>query len=317
MLAAAVPDIDQYSFAGHETFPFRYAWLRKAMKFVDGAPEAFGREDAMVQLGVGKNMVRSMRHWALACGVLVEKDKSRGKSLEATAFGRSLLGTNGWDPYLEDQASLWLLHANLASTPDRATTWYWVFNHLSQPEFTKAHLADWLAAFASARQWSRVADASLKRDIDCFIRSYVPSESSRKAASEDTLDSPLCELGLIRECGTKGHYLLSRGSQPTLPDELIAWSIAALLKRLDYKESTISLEKIAFAPGSPGRVFCLTEDALVSRLERLGTVTRRELSFDDTAGLRQVFIGRRADPDEYLIRYYNQPSAPRAAGAGR
>jgi hypothetical protein len=120
MLAQAVPHIDQGSFAGHETFPFRYTWLRRAADFVRCEPEAFGREDAMVRLGVGKNMVRSMRHWALASGVL-EEDKSvvnnRGRFLKVTDFGERLLGPEGWDPFLEDTASMWLLHACLSSTP--------------------------------------------------------------------------------------------------------------------------------------------------------------------------------------------------------
>jgi hypothetical protein len=318
MYSAAVPHIDQYSFAGHETFSFRYTWLRKAMEFVSTDPAAFGREDAMVELGVGKNMVRSMRHWALACGVLVEEDKSRGKRLLISDFGQLLLGSNGWDPFLEDQASLWVLHAKLAATPERATTWYWAFNHLSQPEFSRTQLAQWLLAFSSGRQWARVAAASLKRDIDCFIRSYVPAESSRKAASEDTLDSPLVELGLIREFGSKGHYILARGPQPTLPDEVVAWSLGELLKRMDLKESTVSLDRIAFAPGSPGRVFCLSEDALVARLEKLALVTRGDLVFDETAGLRQVLINRRSDdPNEYLARYYNRSSVPRLPGVSR
>src|SRR5512137_787068 len=93
MSSSLFPQIEHASFAGHETFPFRYTWLRKALDFVAQDPEAFGRDDAMVQLGVGKNMVRSMRHWALACRVL-EEDSSvannRGRSLRATPFGLQL-----------------------------------------------------------------------------------------------------------------------------------------------------------------------------------------------------------------------------------
>jgi hypothetical protein len=314
MFAATVPHIEQYSFAGHETFPFRYTWLRKALDFVTEDSEAFGRDDAMVRLGVGKNMVKSIRHWALACGVLAEVPGTRGRRLETTDFGRLLLPNTGWDPYLEDQASLWLLHAKLASTPEWATTWYWVFNHLPQPEFSKTELAKWLSNFVGSRQWSRVADASIRRDIDCFVRTYVPSEPSRKAPSEDTLDCPLVELGLIREFGTRGHYMISRGSQPTLPDELVAWSLGELLLRLDLTSGTISLDKVAFAPGSPGRVFCLSEDALVARLERLSVVTMGALAFDDTAGLRQILINRREDPSDFLSRYYHRTTS---AGSGR
>jgi hypothetical protein len=309
MLGQAVPHIDQGSFAGHETFPFRYTWLRKAMDFVAADPEAFGHEDAMVTLGVGKNMVRSMRHWALACGI-IEEDKNvtnnRGRKLNTTEFGEKLLGADGWDPYLEDQGSLWFLHACLAATPDWATTWYWVFNHLPQPEFTKSELTKWLFDFATERGWNRVAETSIRRDVDCFVRTYVPSVPGRKTPVEDTLDCPLVDLGLVREFGTRGHYIVHRGPQPALPDELVAWSLAQQLHRANVATGTISLEKIAYAPGSPGRLFCLSEDALIARLERLGEVTLHAMTFDDTAGLRQVLVNHKPNPIDILSRYYHR-----------
>ena len=317
MHVPSVAAIESGSFAGHETFPFRYTWLRKAMDFVADDPEAFGREDAMVELGVGKNMVRSMRHWAMATGVLREVEHSRGRALVATDFGRGLLGADGWDPFLEDHGTLWILHAQLASSPDWATTWYWVFNHLPQPEFTKVDLARWLMSFARERGFNRVAETSVRRDIDCFVRTYVASDAGRKTPVEDTLDCPLVELGLVREFGTRGQYLVSRGSQPTLPDELVAWRLVELLDRLQLTTGTVSLEKVAYAPGSPGRVFCLTEDALVARLERLADVTSGALSFDDTAGLRQILVTRRPSPRDILARYYRRMRSPVVRRAAR
>jgi hypothetical protein len=317
MAAASALQLESGSFAGHETFPFRYTWLRKAMDFVAKDPEAFGREDAMVELGVGKNMVRSMRHWALACGVLEEDSASRGRRLRATGFGQKVLGADGWDPYLEDQATVWILHAQLASRPEWATTWYWVFNHLPQAEFTKAELSRWLLSFASDRGWTRVGEVSIRRDIDCFVRTYVASAPGRKTPIEETLDCPLVELGLVREFGSRGHFMVSRGPQPTLPDELVAWRLAELLGRMEITTGTISLEKIAYAPGSPGRVFCLSEEALVGRLERLSDVTSGALSFDDTAGLRQVLVSRRPEPEEILGRYYFRTRSPGTARTAR
>jgi hypothetical protein len=52
----------QHSFSGHETFPFRYLWLKKGFDAVRDNPGAFTRPDATTTLGVGKNMVRSIRH---------------------------------------------------------------------------------------------------------------------------------------------------------------------------------------------------------------------------------------------------------------
>src|SRR5437016_4741230 len=107
--------LERGSFSGHETFPFRFTWLRKAVEAVDGETgdkQIFGREHAMVELGVGKNMVGSIRHWGTVCG-LIEEDpteaNNRGRFLRPTTLGRRLFSDDGWDPYLEDPGTLWLL----------------------------------------------------------------------------------------------------------------------------------------------------------------------------------------------------------------
>ena len=75
------------SFSGHETFVFRYTWLKKAVDAVLADSRVFAQEDAIVTLGVGKNMVRSIRHWGLATGVLEEEPKSRGTQMKVSPFG--------------------------------------------------------------------------------------------------------------------------------------------------------------------------------------------------------------------------------------
>jgi hypothetical protein len=69
----AVPSTDvNFRFSGHETFPCRYTWLPKAVSKLHQNPKLFAKEkedDAMVALGVGKNMVRAIRFWADAAGV--------------------------------------------------------------------------------------------------------------------------------------------------------------------------------------------------------------------------------------------------------
>jgi hypothetical protein len=101
------------SFAGPETFPFRYAWLKKGVDRVAEDSALFLRDEAMTRLGVGKNRVRSIRHWCLAAGLIEEAGAGARRPtgcFRPTALGRALFGANGLDPYLEDPATLWLLH---------------------------------------------------------------------------------------------------------------------------------------------------------------------------------------------------------------
>ncbi len=295
MSTPTLATIERGSFAGHETFPLRYAWLRKAVQHVKKDGRVFLDDDAMVRLGVGKNMVRSIRHWGLVCGVIEEDagvPNNRGRALRPSALGHALFDNAGWDPYLEDPATLWLLHYELASVPDHATTWYLVFNHLPQPEFTKAGLLSWLLKLVQERAWGRLSPASLKRDIDVFLRTYVPARASRTVPLEDTLDSPFVELELLRELGAKGSYVIQRGDPPSLPDAVFAYGLVKFLTRNASTSHAVPLHAVAFAPGSPGRVFALTEDALMARLERIEAATDGAVVFNDTAGLRQLFVHR-------------------------
>ncbi|MGH6628336.1 MAG: DUF4007 family protein, partial [Burkholderiales bacterium] len=97
-----------YRISGHETFPCRYTWLPKAVRGLRENPKLFSDEaDAMVNLGVGKNMVRSIRFWSQVAGVATGGAKGGGHLL--TKFGTTLLGERGLDPFLEDIRTLWLI----------------------------------------------------------------------------------------------------------------------------------------------------------------------------------------------------------------
>src|SRR3954451_10039653 len=105
------------AFARHETFHPRYGWLRKAYEAARRGPDEFVREDATTRLGVGKNMVRAIRYWGLAYKG-IEEARSPGNPRLNTAtpseFGHRLLDERrGWDPYLDEPGSLWLLHWHL------------------------------------------------------------------------------------------------------------------------------------------------------------------------------------------------------------
>ena len=307
------------SFSGHETFPFRYTWLHKAVERTGKHPDAFSAEDAMVYFGVGKNMVSAIRHWALATGMLEEDvavPHSRGRMLKVTVLGEKLFGKTGWDPYLEDPGTLWLLHWQLATNGERATTWAWVFGHLPRPEFSRTELLAWLVSFAEQHGGTRISEGTVARDVDCFIRTYVASRPSRKLSVEETVDCPLADLALIREFGSRGHFFLARRDQPSLPDAVFAFAAASYVTGLGLSSGTLPLDRLAFAAGSPGRVFALSEDALLRRLGRLNALTNGALALDETAGLRQVLVRSAPDPVKILDDYYDRAWAQPAAVAG-
>ena len=132
-------------FSGHETFPLRYGWLKKAFDEVQATESGednksvFTGDDAIARLGVGKNMVASMRHWAMASGVLSEPDGRQ--RIQTTSLGRLFFGYDGIDPYMESPDTSWLIHWQLSAHPFKTTTWFWAFNHYPALYFERDMLA--------------------------------------------------------------------------------------------------------------------------------------------------------------------------------
>ena len=115
---------EKAAFGRHETFALRYGWITKGMQALVGSRSVFEAEDATVQLGVGKNMVASIRYW-LQAARLIERTQ---EGWDFTEVGTYLFDDDGEDPYLEDEGTIWLIHWLLASNPELATSWWWFFN---------------------------------------------------------------------------------------------------------------------------------------------------------------------------------------------
>lgn len=270
------------SFAGHETFPLRLLWLRKAYDAVrDGASSRTFREpDAIGRFGVGKNMALSMGFWALAAEVI---EDSAG-TLKPTKFGEAVFGREGWDPYLEQAATIWTIHTHLAGQPMMATTTYFAFSGLNSPDFDAPTLVGALEGVVARRGW-RATVGTLRRDVEVLLRSYV---ARADASNEDAAEPLMAELGLIREARVGGYYEFVRGPKPSLPDAVFAYALDRFWARRHRAAPALTLEQVCYGPGSPGRIFKLSEDEVAIRLSRIEATTAKAWRFTDTAGLRQV-----------------------------
>lgn len=287
--------------SGHETFPLRYGWLKKAY---DAVAEAGGEadirnifgDDAIARFGVGKNMVAAIRHWAQVAGILAESPSA--KTVRGTTLGRKLFGIDGLDPYMEHPATLWLIHWQLAARPTK-TTWFWAFNQFPGVTFERDQLAKGIERLARDRQWSRVASATVKNDVACFIRTYAAPHTTGRAGNDDALECPLSELGLIRALGKRDGFRFVRGAKASLGDGVFAYALVDFWSR-HTDAATLSLEAVAHEPGSPGRVFLLDENDVADRLSELIELTGGALRWSETAGLKQVVRDRDLTPDAAL-----------------
>ena len=293
-----------YKFSGHQTFVFRHGWLEKGVALIRENPRGFLEADAIVKLGVGKNMVESIRYWCTQTGLLEDGDELG--TLRLTRLAKFIFGENseeeGADPYLEDEGTLWLLHYNLVVNQKTETTWSIVFNNLNKPEFSKSDLL----AFIQRRLDDKVSISgkTLERDIDCFVRSYT---GTRGKSGEDSFDCPFLALSLMQATGDSDFYRLSIGRKRNLPIEMLGY---AVLNKL-HEMSTVSgsVQAMLFEPHSPGQVFKLDENALVDGIMALQERSGDILSLVDSSGLNAIQYARNrehmlADAWKLLKRYY-------------
>lgn len=297
----------KFSFTGHQTFPFRYSWLPKGVEQVKTDPEIFFQDDALVRLGVGKNMVNSIRFWCEALELISVDGRNRCAELLPLGeflFGKAGAKRNGKDPYLEDPGTLWLLHWQLASRPELASTWYLAFTRWNRNVFTRDQLVKWILQVAQQSSATRSSLGSIKRDVDVFLRTYIPADEDRRRPLEDSFDCPLGELGLIRKID-EGYFQFNQDPKPSLPVEIFAYAVVNFWNVAAPNQDSVNLERLLYDPGSPGGAFKLTDKSTVQLLEALPP--EYGLRYDETAGLRvlvrtsqQVF----EKPQKILIDYY-------------
>jgi hypothetical protein len=278
--------------------------LPKGIRALQDDPTCFLKADAMVTLGVGKNMVESIRFWCAA--LKLATSAGRGAKTIPTELGTKLLARRGWDPYLEDPGTLWLLHWQLVESPDVASTWFLTFTRWNRDVFTRQELTDWIIRIAQDGGKKNVTPDSIRRDVDVFLRTYVPGRVDTRRPLEDSFDCPLAELGLIREL-EDGVYQFHRGPKPTLPVEVFGYALRKYWDTYAAGQSTLGFETVLYGPGSPGATFKLSEGALTSLLDSLPPWIG--FRFDETAGLRILLRSERSrstTPSALLERYYTK-----------
>ena len=251
-------------------------------------------------------MVRSIYHWCQATR-LIEGDgmgPHHRRRFIPTELSDKIFVDDGFDPYLEDVATLWLIHWWLATNVSRATTWFWAFSIFSQNEFGRDTFTSELINWAEKSTRNRISENSIKRDVDCFLRTYVPSRLTKTTIMEDTFDCPLVELDLISNSPDGNTYRFHRGPKPSLPTEIFAAALSEFWDTRFSENSTLTFANIAYSEKSPGRTFQLDEDTLVEYLDRLENLTDGAFRYDETAGVKQVYRDRKIASTELLHRYY-------------
>ncbi|MBA3881813.1 MAG: DUF4007 family protein [Chthoniobacterales bacterium] len=301
-----------FRFSGHESFPLRYAWLPKAAFAIDGSEDAFvDEEKAMVDLGLGKNMVRALRFWVQAIGIA----ELVGQRLKVTDFGHAILLNESGDPYLEDVRTLWLLHWKLATHVNEPLfAWDYMLNRWQEPEIARSRVIRvfQFEAEAMGRKLSRV---TMEQHFDVFIHTYIPTRGRKAEVQEDSLDCPLVQIALLEQVGeripensTKSEaiYAFRRDEKPEISPGLFCYCLNDFWNARHGNEKTISFKEVAMGYGSPGQIFKLPEADVRERLDAIASDSDSVFEFEESAA-SQTVIRRERPADVEMLRFiYDQ-----------
>jgi len=288
----------QLSFSGHESFICKQSWLKKVYEYAHHN-RSFGDERAVVDLGVGKNMVNSLRYWGKAFDILDDDDAP-------TALADYLLKDEGADPYLEDHASLWLLHYHLIRK-NRFSIASLVFNEFRKEriEFTKDALLRFLVRKTSEVDSNSSNSKTLEKDSGVFIRMYSKPDRSQKIDVEDDFNGVLIELDLLdrdkhrNQGGRMAEWFkIESGLREDLPWQIVLYSI---LDRYPDQES-ITFQELHVGENSPGAIFALSGEGLFDKIEQM-TDELSGIVFSETAG-NQVLQFKSPYSREYILSLY-------------
>lgn len=283
-------------FSGHESFACRYAWIPKALQVIKTEPGIFAREDrAMVELGVGKNMVRSIRFWVEATGMATVANDG---ALRATWLGELLFKEDGLDPYMEDIQTLWLIHWNLCTQIENPLfAWEFLFSRWQESEFTESSV---LKAFAreAESQSRRLSPVTLQQHLQVFLHTYVPTRGRKGHIAEDNLDCPLTELEMLMKVGDRESvagqqrrepvYAFRREDKTGISPALFSYCVYDFWEKMFPNEQTLSVRSLVTGVGSPGQIFKIPEEEIYARLADLKSVTGGKLEYSESAVLPQV-----------------------------
>ena len=307
--------VDRPVFARHESFYPRVGWLWKAVNLSADMPDVFLRGDASVELGVGKNMVRAIRYWGVATRVIHEypdPDQSRRSLAQPTSIGRLLFDSRGWDPYLEDPKTTWLLHWLLTRPPSSASAWQLLFGLWSRTDFTEHEAVTWLGDRAAREpDWPEIAEQSVRRDVQCILQMYGPSR--RQIRGDDPVECPFRDIGLlVPSAGDRQRWRFSYGEKAGLSAAVVSFACLDYAAR-EGSGNSITVSRLALEPFSPGLVMRLSETQISRSLEAVGKVDDR-LKVVSPVGVRQLAF--EGEPSHLAVDILAADYEQRSPGVG-
>lgn len=295
---------------GHETFYPRPGWLTKGLVHLrDGGMGVFSAPETADQLGVGRNMAKSIGWWLDATGLASRL--SRNGPLELTTFGNVLAKH---DPYMVRLGTWWLVHAS-AMTCGVETSLPWFFSPRRPERCDRTGLAETLTRDLSPGRGKAPAVKTVQREVAAVMQTYSVPVPRPRSDPEDNLGSPFHRLDLWRHL--RGSDRFERSEPTPTPPEALGLILSALgMSRgcIDLQEGV--LQDIGIGSPSMTRAGAMLGRSREALLD-LALIGEQELGADvmrlrTLAGERYVSLPS-ASAATWARRFYDRVDAEREA----
>lgn len=278
-------------FAGHDTFHCRNFWLKKGLDLL-WSENQFSKE-SVITLGVGGNMVNAIKYWLKSFGLT-------DRNYVPAELSKLLFKDDGYDPYIEDIGTVWLLHYLLVKEK-YASIYSLVFNEFRRKrvEFTREHLLSFLEQKCISTE-THFSPNSLKKDIGVLVNNYTRPDKVKSV--EDDFVGLLYELNLIQKLekySKSQWYSIQNTQRPELPHEIILF---CMLDR--FEGQTISFNDLLNGRDSVGTVFALSERGLMDKIKQILESYHNQIVFTDDGGVRVMQFKNVIDKWDVLKNYY-------------
>jgi hypothetical protein len=282
-------------FAGHETFACRASWLHKGLKYFkkEASLNSFSNPDAVVDLGVGKNMVLSIRFWLQAFGLVSEQGELLEDAILLTSIGERV----AFDPLLEKKDSLWHLHILLVNNGYASIYTYFFkefFKRKASRTFTESEFVRSINTWLKNLESSIPAERSMTSDLKVLIDSYCSRSIGKDP--EESMMTLLVTLNLIIKTNYKSEgeqvYELNQAASTSISTTLFA----SLLIRA-FSSPSESLDTLYDEIGYP---LVLNREDFITRVENTCLEFPDMFVYKEDAGLREVQFNQGLDAVSFL-----------------
>lgn len=289
-------------FGGHETFAVREGWISRGLSLVFQDPEAFTNEHLEDDLGVGRNMAKSIRHWLQAVGLVEPLPK--GSAPTPTEFGRLVYDN---DPHFLHPETWWFLHMNLVRNPAQAFTWNWFFNHWSTHRFDRGPCLESLRRYSEVAISRSPSVKTLQRDLNTMLQTYATPVPPQVDDPEDTSSSPFQDLQLLKSFTGSGYMRLNYELKP-IPAGVFGYAIAGSPAFVDLED--ISLVQLERGESGPGKCFVLRGDELLELCGSYESECSELFALRTQAGERTLRLQKQMSLNEWAAWQYKTLEVP-------